>query len=83
MNISLELALTAEQVAKAFCELNDEAQADFFEHVGKIAETWRTQGGTPYMQWWYVGRHMRNCACVTDLGRGVVFEIANAARSET
>lgn len=68
-----EVKVTVEQVAQLFAAMSDEQQADFFEHVGKIAETW--DGST---QWWSIGRHMKTCACVSDVGRSVIDGIYGA-----
>lgn len=72
MKIVHETRLTPEQVAEAFCELNDDQMALFFEEVGKIAKDWKGSAG---MQWYLTGQHMKSCACVTDIGRSVVDEI--------
>lgn len=37
-------AITPQELASAFCEMNGEEQAQFFSEVGKIAATWPGAG---------------------------------------
>lgn len=41
--------LTPKQIAQAFCSLDADQQADFFQHVHDEARTWT--GGYGQMQW--------------------------------
>ena len=69
MEIILEVKLTPAQVAEAFCELDDEQQTDVFIEVGKIASKW-VAGGS--MQWFNLGRHLRDCSCSTWEARNII-----------
>jgi len=61
------------ELARQFAKLYDEQQADFFEEVARIFDTWGFNGpGQTYA----IARHMNTCACVTALGRGWVRELA-------
>lgn len=66
---TLTIGLDMATVAAWFCELDDEAQADFFIEVAKRAEDWATR---PEMQWIRVGAHLRTCACATDEARELI-----------
>ena len=63
-------------LASQFCQLDDEEQADFFEAVGRIMETWGH--GKAANQAYYIGRHMSKCECVTHIGRDWVREVVRA-----
>jgi hypothetical protein len=67
-----QIDLDMETAAQWFAHLTDEQQADFFVAVAKISSTWPYGGGS---QWWYVGRHLRDCSCSTDEARELVREI--------
>lgn len=69
------IELDLDMLAKAFANLDDDAQAQFFVKVAAIAESYlRPQEN----QWWYVGRHLRECECSTEGGREVIRSIARA-----
>ena len=70
MTLTGQVEVGPKELAQAFCDLNDEQQADFFEAVGGIADGW---SGT--MQFFMVGRHMKTCECVTQSGIRVIEEI--------
>ena len=70
---TIELALTPKEAAEAFCNWNDEDQAQFFIEVAKLAEEWPGISG---MQWFLVGRHLLQCTCSTDDARELVKAIA-------
>lgn len=81
-------ALTAELdsvqlLAEQFCQLTDEQQADFFEAVGRIMEGWPRDARHwgPEWQRFAIGRHMRDCTCVSDVGRRVIEDIFNGMQS--
>jgi aminoglycoside phosphotransferase (APT) family kinase protein len=73
---TLEIELSVDEIAFAFCELDDDAQAQFFVNVARIMRTWKSQAGWDW-QAWKIGRHLRTCSCVTDDAREVVRAIAN------
>jgi len=74
MKLSRDVTLTPAELAEAFCELNDEKQADFFIEAAKIAAGWNDSG----MQWHFIGKHLRTCACSTYEARDMVVSIAAA-----
>lgn len=78
MKIEHEVRLTPEKVAEAFCELNDDQMAVFFEEVGRRAQLWPGAGAA--MQWFAVGQHMKTCDCVTFEGRNVIETIYEAMK---
>lgn len=61
-NLDAQIQLTPEIIAAAFCEMDDEAQADFFIQCAKIAAAWTGTNGA-WWQWDRVGRHLRDCEC--------------------
>ena len=77
MKLSMDVQLTPMQLAEAFCEMSDERQAQFFIDVARISATWSGGAG---MQWFSVGRHLRNCECSTEEARDLVMEIAEAVK---
>jgi hypothetical protein len=76
VKLTVEVKLTPVEIAEAFCEMDDEAQAQFFVEAARIAETWTGVGRC--MQWFYVGKHLKTCACSTYEARDMVKEIAAA-----
>ncbi len=54
-------------IAAAHASLTDDEQAQFFEEVGRIMETWPT--GKMDTQTYYIGKHMATCACIGEAGR--------------
>jgi hypothetical protein len=83
MKLALDVKLTPKQLAEAFCEMNDEDQAQFFIECAAIAATWkvdpREMSGGPGMQWWSAGRHLATCDCSTHEAREMVRDIADGA----
>lgn len=75
MKLTVDATLTPDILAQAFCEMNDEAQAQFFIEVANIAATWKSEFG-PGQQWFMVGRHLRDCGCSNEAARQVVTAIA-------
>lgn len=69
--------LTALEIAEAFCELDDEQQAQFFIEAARIAEGWPTSPRV--LQWYSIGRHLKTCSCSTWEAREMVGEIGRAA----
>lgn len=75
MKLTVDLQLTPAQLAEAFCEMDDEQQAQVFIEAARIArETWE-QPAT-FLQWREVGKHLATCACSTDDARDLVRDIA-------
>lgn len=58
--------LTPQVLARGFCALYDEDQAQFFIEVAKIAKSWTEKNERSFgadWQWHSVGRHLATCAC--------------------
>ena len=74
--------LSVTDLAHAFTELDDDAQAKFFVEVTNIAASWSAAEGQHHqdLQWFFVGRHLRDCECSTEAAREMVCEIARACR---
>lgn len=79
MRLELKIRLTPAQVAEAFCEMDDEQQAQFFIECARIAAGWDGQ----FRQWFYVGKHLRTCECSNDNALAMVAEIAEGASVPT
>lgn len=67
-------------VAEMIAALDDEQQAQVFIELAQIAATWTHR---TCMQWFSVGRHLRNCACSTEEARDLVRDIASGIESST
>lgn len=78
MKLDVSIRLTPKQVAEAFCDLDDEAQAQVFIEVAAIAATWTS---CTFPQWLAVGKHLRTCECSTQEARDLVADIAEGARA--
>jgi hypothetical protein len=65
----LEIELDTTTAAKWFANLSDDDMADF---LIKVAEEAQKYPSDPNNQWYYLGGHLRNCACSTDLAREMV-----------
>jgi hypothetical protein len=77
LTVTHDVTLTVAQLAQAFCDMDDDAQAQFFVHCARIALAWPT-GGTHLgasWQWFTVGRHLATCDCSTEEGRDMVRDI--------
>jgi hypothetical protein len=61
-------------VAEAFCDLDDELQAEFFAEVAAIARQWPADGAST--QFWRIGRHLATCPCATEGARELVRDLA-------
>lgn len=81
MILPVDIRLTPRQIAEAFCELNDEQQAQVFIEAADIAKLWKGSMD-PGWQWWSVGRHLSTCACSTDDARELVRAIANGTMDD-
>jgi hypothetical protein len=78
----VESLTTPEALAEEFCKLDDDAQAQFFVHVARIAETWsntsRFGSAAAYWQASAIGRHLATCECSTEEAREFVRTVAAA-----
>lgn len=71
--------LSPAQIAEAFCELDDEEQADFFIETARRFQEWGPASRS--MQAHAIGRHLATCACSTYEARALVEEIAGGLES--
>lgn len=81
MRLTVERKLTPLEIAEAFCELDDESQAQVFIEAARIAAGWgigRHSLGADW-QWFSIGRHLRTCSCSTEEARDMVKAIADGA----
>lgn len=74
MKVEVEIKLTPLRLAEAFCEMNDEDQAQFFIEAARVCRTWDDETGRA-MQWWSVGKHLSACACSTEEARDLIRDI--------
>jgi hypothetical protein len=72
--IHAEITLTPLDLADAFCQMNDEEQAQFFIECATIAKTWANGA---HWQWGAIGGHLRDCACATTEARDMIDGIAS------
>lgn len=62
-------------MAEVFTEWDDEQQAQFFIEAARIMSGWRVGGHET--QAYYIGGHLKTCACSTDEAREFVLSIAD------
>lgn len=67
---TVEVKLTPEDVARLFCQMNNEEQAQFFNEIAEVVETW-TQ---PFA---YQLQAIANAPELTQKGRGIMAQIGN------
>jgi len=77
MKITVEAEFTPLMLAEAFCDMNDEDQAQSFIEVTALMGRWGP--GKRSMQAHYIGEHLRVCACSNEATRDFVQEIAEVA----
>lgn len=65
----VEITLTVEQIAAAFWDLDDDAQAQVFVNVARLA---KESAGGGLNQAYAIGRHLAECECSTDEARAFV-----------
>ncbi len=71
---TIKVPMTSKLMADVFTNMNDEEQAQFFIDV---AENVKDRGESWHMQWFAVGRHLRDCGCSTVEARSLVRGIVN------
>lgn len=71
MKLTIDIEVTVEQLAAAFCEMDDDAQAKFFVECAKIAAAWPPGRD----QFFDVGHHLRTCSCSTAEARELIRRI--------
>lgn len=76
MKLEMDWQPSVEQLAEAFCELDDERQAQFFIECARIASAWPTKHGGASYQWYLVGKHLRTCTCSTEEARTMITDMA-------
>jgi hypothetical protein len=79
VKVTVDIELTVEQLAAAFCDLDDDAQAKFFVECARLAEKW---SGTNFDQFFQVGRHLRTCSCSTPEARELIRRIVAGMKVE-
>jgi hypothetical protein len=78
VKLTREIKLTPEELAEAFCEMDDDSQAKFFVECARIERSWDRAGSFMYVdQWREVGKHLRECACSTEDAREMVRRLAD------
>jgi hypothetical protein len=70
----VDVDIDLDTLAKLFAHLDDDSQAQFFCKVAAAAAE-DFVGGNIDLQWHYIGRHLRTCACSTEAGRDVIRSI--------
>lgn len=58
MNFEIDLKPTPEQIAEAFCNMDEFEQAKFFIECAKIGKTWNTIPGASW-QWYRIGIQLK------------------------
>jgi hypothetical protein len=81
VKVEVDVRMTAELLARAFCEFDDEEQTRFFVEVGKIMASWPTINRE--MQFHYIANHLASCECSSDAAREFVLEISRAIGTDT
>lgn len=80
---SIEVELTPQDIAAAFCQMDDDEQSQFFVHVAAIMTGWCEENPAAfYFQTNAIGSHLRTCKCSTEEARDLVRLIAESAGSE-
>ena len=74
-------AAMIQAIAQSFCRMNDDQQAKFFVAVATIMGRWK--GGTMSNQAYYIGKHLRDCACSTGDAREFVRTMSTAMDQST
>lgn len=67
---------TPAAMAAVFCEWDDEQQAQFFVEVAATMQAWPRPDAHTF-QAFYIGGHLKTCACSTDGARDFVRAIAD------
>lgn len=67
------LGIDPAELARQFCELDDELQADVFIRASERAKGWDRDQAS---QWFDVGRHLATCECATPESREMIRCIA-------
>ena len=76
---AMDIYLSAADIAEVFCELDDDAQAQFFVHVARIMGAW-PEPGAATMQPYFIGKHLATCECGTEGARQFIRDVAEAMK---
>jgi hypothetical protein len=79
MKLVVDVRLSPAELAEAFCDLDDEKQAQFFIEAARIIQTWSVVSRVTQAH--AIGRHLRDCECSTYEARALVTEIADGVSS--
>ena len=82
VTVTIDLDEIDEDVLKDYITdpaTGEERQAQVFIEMAALAQTW---GTSPSMQWFYIGKHLRDCACSTWEARDMVKEIAEVLEAK-
>ena len=73
---TLDVPLTIEQLAGLFADLDDDSQAKFFVEAARLLGSQHVRN----TQAFYIGRHLRDCACSTEEAREFLTGIVESMR---
>lgn len=73
--VTTEAEVTPEALARLFCEMDDDAQAQFFVHVARLMAEWDRPGAADD-QIWYIATHLHECECSTPAAREWIRDLA-------
>jgi len=80
VTVTTTINLDIETAAKWFAQLDDDQMCRFLVAVASEA---RAFPGGPDNQWYYLGGHLRNCACATDDARNMIRSWAQYMETST
>jgi hypothetical protein len=69
VTVTTKIELDIETAAKWFAGLDDDEMCRFLVAVAKEAEAFPCGADS---QWYYLGGHLKNCACSTDATREMI-----------
>jgi hypothetical protein len=79
LEVKASVEIDLETLARAFCEMDDDQQAQFFVKVAEIAKEFSGFDN----QWYFLGGHLRNCECSTDDAREMIDSIHHHMHNST
>jgi hypothetical protein len=74
VDVRVRATMTVDDLAAAFCELDDDAQARFFVEVARLFAEWPHGGRTQVLA---IGGHLTTCQCSTEEARDFVRGLAD------
>jgi hypothetical protein len=75
LTVQTTVVLEPTHLARAFCDLTDEGQAQVIIEIAKIIDNEWPGGVDCNGQMRMVGRHLRDCSCSNESARSVIREI--------